>query len=87
MMVYDNDSFIFGLSGCNDIISAFSDHHPMRSGSSIEIISASIKQLTLAVSLLKVQSNRVLDDLTEMFIKRMLIIAQRFFGLAAAPAG
>ena len=45
------------------------------------------KQLTLAVSLLKVQSNRVLDDLAEMFIKRMSIIAQRFFGLAAAPAG
>jgi hypothetical protein len=50
-------------------------------------LSASIKQLTLAVSLLKVQSNRVLDDLAEMFIKRMSIIAQRFFGLAAAPAG
>ena len=46
-----------------------------------------LKQLTLAVSLLKVQSNRVLDDLAEMFIKRMSIIAQRFFGLAAAPAG
>ena len=45
------------------------------------------KRLTLAVSLLKVQSNRVLDDLAEMFIKRMPIIAQRFFGLAAAPAG
>ena len=68
-MGYDNDSLIFGPSGCNDMISA------------------SIKQLTLAVSLLKVQSNRVLDDLAEMFIKRMLIIAQRFFGLAAAPAG
>jgi hypothetical protein len=87
MIGYDNESFIFGPSGCNDIISAFSDHHPMRSRSSIEIISASIKQLTLAVSLLKVQSNRVLDDLAEMFIKRMPIIAQRFFGLAAAPAG
>jgi len=59
----------------------------LRSGSSIEIISVSIKQLTLAVSLLKVQSNRVLDDLAEMFIKRMSIIAQRFFCLAAAPAG
>ena len=86
-MGYGNDSFIIGPSGCNDIISAFSDHHPLRSGSSIEIISASIKQLTLAVSLLKVQSNRVLDDLAEMLIKRMPIIAQRFFGLAAAPAG
>ena len=86
-MGYDNNSFIFRPSGCNDIISAFNGHHPLRSGSSIEIISASIKQLTLAVSLLKVQSNRVLDDLAEMFIKRMSIIAQRFFGLAAAPAG
>ena len=87
MKEYDNDSFIFGPSGCNDIISDFSDHHPLRSGSSMEIISASIKQLSLAVSLLKVQSNLVLDDLAEMFIKRMSIIAQRFFNLAAAPAG
>ena len=35
------------------------------------------KRLTLAVSLLKVQSNRVLDDLAEMFIKRMSIIHQK----------
>ncbi len=35
------------------------------------------KRLTLAVSLLKVQSNRVLDDLAEMFIKRMSGIHQK----------
>lgn len=35
------------------------------------------KRLTLAASLLKVQSNRVLDDLAEMFIKRMSIIHQK----------
>lgn len=35
------------------------------------------KRLTLAVSLLKVQSNRVLDDLAEMFIKRMSSIHQK----------
>jgi hypothetical protein len=38
------------------------------------------KQLTLAVSLLKVQSNRVLDDLAEMFIKHMSIIHQIWHG-------
>jgi hypothetical protein len=35
------------------------------------------KRLTLAVSLLKVQSTRVLDDLAEMFIKRMAIIHKK----------
>jgi TnpA family transposase len=35
------------------------------------------KRLTLAVSLLKVQSNRVLDDLADMFIKRMSAIHQK----------
>ena len=35
------------------------------------------KRLTLAVSLLKVQSYRVLDDLAEMFIKRMSTIHQK----------
>ena len=35
------------------------------------------KRLTLAVSLLKVQSYRVLDDLAEMFIKRLSIIHQK----------
>jgi TnpA family transposase len=38
---------------------------------------ASQKRLTLAASLLKVQSARVLDDLAEMLIKRMSVIHQR----------
>ncbi len=35
------------------------------------------KRLALATSFLKVQSARVLDDLTEMFIKRLFVFIRR----------